>query len=178
MQRGRFKLDHERVYAEAKAAGLADQLEDELYSFSRLVNDHYDFKLFLEDPRIRADYKKNKLTELFPPGLSANFLALVFGLIDQGREELVEELSRELARSISKDRGILFGEVTSLVRLNDDQRARLAKAIGRLERSPVRLRYRVDRELLGGLCVKLINGGVWDVSLRHKLDDLRTAMAG
>ena len=107
MRSAKADLHFESVYLEAKAAGREPALEDELFCFAKLLRDNYDFKLFLEDPRVSADYKKKCIDEITPPGVSPDFIALLHALIDRGREELVEEISRSFTRWLSKDRNKL-----------------------------------------------------------------------
>ena len=61
MLKGRFELNFEQVYLDGKNDQVEEQLEDELASFAELLRRHYEFKLFLEDPRIAAKYKKKCL---------------------------------------------------------------------------------------------------------------------
>ncbi|MDD5382666.1 MAG: ATP synthase F1 subunit delta [Candidatus Margulisbacteria bacterium] len=176
MRRGKFELNYEQVYRDAKGQGAELQLEDELYSFSRLIREHYEFKLFLEDPRLAAEYKKGKLKELCPPGTTNNFFSVVTMLIDHGREELIEELSKNFTRRLFQDEGVLFGEVSSVAAVPVKAQARLQSIMSRVAGAPVKLRYNFDPELLGGLSVKFINGKMWDASLRRELADLRSAI--
>lgn len=176
MQRGRFNVSYEQIYLDAKGYGIEEQLEEELYSFAKLVRDHFDFKLFLEDPRIAADYKKRRLKEICPAETSQYFFVAVHNLIDHGRADMLEDLSWNFTRDLFQDKGTMFGQVSSVCEIPPEMRERLLKVMGKEEGSPVKLRYELDPDLLGGLCVKLVNGDVWDVSLRHKLDDLKAVI--
>jgi len=176
MPRARFALDFERIYLEAAEAKLEEKLEDELASFARLMREHYAFKLFLEDSRIAVEYKKKMLAKLCPPGISANFLSIVHMLIDFGREDLVEDFSLRFTKRIYKDKGILFGEVTSVCAFGDKTKERLQKVLEEMRKSKIKLRYGIDPALLGGICIKFVNGEVLDISLKHKLNDLKAAI--
>lgn len=173
MQRGQFELNYDQLYLDAKNAGAEERMEDELYSFTRLLRSNYDFKLFLEDPRIAANYKKEKVQQMCPPGITSNFLAVIFFLIEHGREEMLGELSRFFTRSLFKEKGMLFGEVESVCEIPAGSRERLNALMENLKGRPVKLRYSIDPELIGGLSVKFINGEIWDASIRHKLADLK-----
>ena len=173
MSRGRFELNIEQVFSDAKKTGVLEKLEDELYSFASLIDSHYEFKLFIEDPRIAASYKKKMLKKLCPPGISSDFVDLIEMLIDNGREELVSLLSSGITKRLFKEAGVLFGEVRTAVAVPEDLQQRLNKTMAGLEKKPVKLRYHVEESMLGGLVVSFINGEVWDVSLKHKLTELK-----
>ncbi len=173
MQRGRFELNFDQLFLDAKSAGLEERMEDELYSFAKLLRDHYAFKLFLEDPRIAAAYKREKVQKICPPGVTSNFVAVIFFLIEHGREEVVGELSRYFTRSLFKEKGILFGEVESVCEIPSGSRERLNALMENLKRRPVKLRYGINPDLIGGFSIKFINGEMWDASIRHKLADLK-----
>jgi F-type H+-transporting ATPase subunit delta len=176
MQRQRFDLNYDQIYLDAKSYGVEEQLEDELFSFSELLNKNFEFKVFLEDPRFSADYKKECVKRICPPQISHIFMGLIFRLIDSGREDLIEELSGIITRKVSEDKGIMFGRVLSVREIPRDFRKRLEKTIKKTEGRPVRLRYDINKEILGGISIKFVDGKVLDVSLRHKLDDLRAVI--
>ena len=177
MQSGKFHLNFEQIYLDAQSSSLEEKIEDELFSFAALIRGSYEFKLFMEDPRVSPDYKKEVLKKLSPPGISNIFLSVIHTLIDNGREELIEELSRDFTKRMFREKGILFGQVSSVVPVPEKLRLRLKSVLEKTKKCPVRLRFETDPELLGGLSVRLINGEVWDVSLKHKLDDLKAAIA-
>lgn len=176
MLKARFELNTEEIFLDAKKDGVSDQLEDELYCFSKLLLENYELKLFLEDPRIANDYKKKMLKKLFPEGISENFVAAVFLLIDKGREELVEELSSNITKMFFKEKGVLFGEVASVCPIPAKQQKKIESVMGELEKKTVRLRFGLDPEILGGMRISFINGEVWDISLAHKLTDIKAAI--
>jgi len=176
MQKGRLDLDYEIVYREAQIAGIEDQFEDELYSFSRLIQNNYEFKLFLEDPRISADYKKTCVRRICPAGMSSLFFANINWLIDQGREELVESLAKSVTKKLFQEKDILFGEVFSVCELNDKYRKKVSRAMEKVEGKTVNLRFNIDSQLVGGLAVRFINGEVWDISLKHRLEELKASI--
>jgi F-type H+-transporting ATPase subunit delta len=176
MQKLRFDLNYDQIYLDAKSYGVEEQLEDELFSFSELLNKNFEFKVFLEDPRFSADYKKECVKRICPPKISNIFLGLVFRLIDYGREDLIEELSGIITRKVAEDKGIMFGRVLSVEEIPQDFRRRLQATVEKTEGCPVRLRYDLEKEILGGVSIKFIDGKVLDVSLRHKLEDLRAVI--
>lgn len=176
MLRSNFCLNFEQIYEEAKTAQVAEKLEDELASFAELISQQYEFKIFLEDPRILAKLKKQRLRELAAPGMTSNFFAVIDMLIDFGREELVAEVASQFTREFSKELGVLFGRVSSVVSISSEGQKKLASVMAKIENRPIHLRYSNDGTLLGGFFIRLINGRVWDLSLRGKLNELKTVL--
>lgn len=173
MPSARFELNIDQVFLAAKKAGTVEKLEDELYSFAKLIDDHYEFKIFLEDPRISADYKKKILKKICPAGITADFVDLIEMLIDNGREELVALLAKGITKRLFKESGVLLGEVITAVAMPCELEEKSRKIMEKLTGRPVKLRNIVNISLLGGVSVRFINGEVWDVSLKHRLAELR-----
>ena len=177
MQREKFELNIEQIYLDAKLSGIEMQLEDEFFSFFKLLRDNYEFKLFLEDPRISAEYKMRCVKEMCPHGISSDFLSTIFMLIENGREELVEDISKGFTKRLSKEKDMMYGEVFTVVEMPQKMRAGLQKAMEKIYHTRVVLRYSIDPQVLGGICVRLVNGEAWDLSLKHKLEDLRATIS-
>jgi len=173
MQKTKFDISFEQIYLEAKAHGKEARLEDELFSFTELIRKKYDFKLFLEDPRISSEYKKVMLEKLCTEKMTHDFFAVIHAFIDTGREELIEEFSNAFTKKFYKENGVLFGQVTSVYKIPEKLRKRLESAMQKRKKGQVKFRYSIDPELLGGICIKFINGEVWDISLKHKIDEVK-----
>ncbi|MBI5399964.1 F0F1 ATP synthase subunit delta [Candidatus Saganbacteria bacterium] len=171
-----YKFNQRRLYTAAQKDNAAGQLEDELYWFARLLRENYDLKLFMEDARYNAAHRKARLSQLFPPGLTKNFLALINGLIDCGKKISLEAAALNFARDLNRDTGLVIGEVFSAVALAEESRREVERVMSALKRAKVRLRYRLAPDILGGVCVKLVNGEVWNVSLDYKLQNLEKAL--
>jgi F-type H+-transporting ATPase subunit delta len=67
-------------------------------------------------------------------------------------------------------------KVRSAVELDDDEYARLVEALERTAGHPVKVRVQIEPSLLGGMAVE-IGDTVIDGSVRHRLDQLREALA-
>lgn len=176
MQKGNFSLNLDQIYGEAKMAGRDAQLEDEFFSFYKLLRDNHEFKLFLEDPRIAAEYKKTCVKKMCPENISQEFLSTVFTLIENGREELVEEISKDFTKRLSKDKHVVPGEVMSVVEIPQNMRSSLERAMRKTVKEDVLLRYSTEPDMLGGISVRLLTGEVWDLSIKHLFDGLRSAI--
>lgn len=164
----RFSLHIPELYQEAKTLQMESQLEDELSSFANLLKKHYELKLFFEEPRIGPEYKKKVLRQLCPPKMSNKFYVLMDKLIDNDREDLVEEVAYNFAKVYSKDKGVLFGQVYSVVPMQKKQQEKIKDLMGK----NYILRFAQDPSLLAGVFMKFINGDIIDISLKHRLEEM------
>jgi F-type H+-transporting ATPase subunit delta len=93
-------------------------------------------------------------------------------LQEHKRLELLREITASLDEAWNGKLGILTFEASSVVPLTDDQKARLGRELEAAEGRPVRLSYRLDPSLVGGLSLRRGNI-VYDVSVQGSLDKIR-----
>ncbi|HRW39464.1 MAG TPA: ATP synthase F1 subunit delta, partial [Aquihabitans sp.] len=84
---------------------------------------------------------------------------------------IVDELVAMSAREGNKE----VAEVRSAIALTDDQKSRLADALGKATGKQVEVKVIVDPSLQGGL-VAQVGDTVIDGSVRRRLDQLRNAL--
>lgn len=161
-----------QAYKKAVAQGVEEKVAEELGSFSKLLRDHYALKLFLEDQKISAEYKKKKLAQLFAPSTSRFFIDLVNGLVDSGHVSRVPGLATAFLKKLLEEKGILAGEVESGSEISPAKRDKLKQLMDKLTGKKTILRYSLKPALLGGVCVRFIDGTIWDASLQGKLHQL------
>ncbi len=145
----------------------------ELHEFDRLSRENAELRDVLESP-VLPDRKKSEIvgsllaaTTFMPK--SSRFILL---LMEHGRLELLGGILDYLPIVWNEKRGIRTFEVSSVVPLTQSQKTRLEKELERLERTPVRVSYKIDRGLIGGLALKKGNL-VYDASLKGSLLDLK-----
>ncbi len=90
---------------------------------------------------------------------------------------LVPQIAGHYEARLAEARGEARAEVVSALPLDEDQRARLVKALEAGIGRRIRLEERVDPELLGGLVVQ-VGSRMIDASLRSRLQQLELAMKG
>jgi F-type H+-transporting ATPase subunit delta len=106
-------------------------------------------------------------------GTTTNFLKV---LVDNGREELIEDVTRNYEDLVKEHMGRVEVEVTTAVELSGEVLNRIKDRIGRmLEGREVILNNSVDPELLGG-AVFSFGGQMMDGSVRGRLESLREGM--
>jgi F-type H+-transporting ATPase subunit delta len=93
-------------------------------------------------------------------------------LILKNREAAIAEVITNFRKLLDDHRGIIRGEVSSVVALSDSQMKNLKARLDRITGKNVIIIQRVDTRLLGGFVVQ-IEDKVYDTSLRHQLEMMR-----
>ncbi|HAR35526.1 MAG TPA: ATP synthase F1 subunit delta, partial [Acidobacteria bacterium] len=79
---------------------------------------------------------------------------LLWLLVENEKISLLPEILEELPVVWAEERGIEICEVNSAVDLTEQEKAELQKTLEKNWRKPVRLNYRINREIIGGLVLK------------------------
>ena len=103
-----------------------------------------------------------------------NFIGVLAG---NGRLSALPEIIRAFATIAAAARGEMTAEVTSAHPLGDTQLKALAEKLKAREGRDVKIKARVDPEILGGLVVKIGSRQI-DSSIRTRLNSLAAAMKG
>ena len=133
------------------------------------------FSELVESPKLSVDQKREALTQMLP-ALTAEGLNLATILVAKGRlTALALPLAAEFHRLLDEHRGIVRAEVVTAVDPDQAERGRIEQWLADVTGKEVRLEYRTDPELVGGMVVK-IGDRVVDGSVRSKLNSLRRTL--
>jgi F-type H+-transporting ATPase subunit delta len=165
----------ESLFRLASAEEMADRVEEELHELERLYQSNPELKEFINNPRIRAEGKKDALVELLGDKLSRVTLNHVYLLIDQERGRMLPKVAEEFYRLASEARAKVTAEVITAVPISDDTREKLGETLRRITKKDVYLRARVDESILGGAVVR-VGDKVLDGSVQSKLNQLKKQM--
>lgn len=145
----------------------------ELSDFNELLQAQKKLKDTLMSPLLPKSRKMQIAQELLVSGSAGKkaerFILL---LVENNRLELLPEILRKLPDAWNEEKGIHIFEVASVASLSDDQRKKLQEKLEGLAKRPVVLKYRIDRELVGGLLIKRKNI-VYDISIQGSLLKLK-----
>ena len=152
--------------------GHANEVQDELFRFARILDGNQDLADTLNDPHLPAARRTQICQDLLEGKASDVTVALVSLVVGLGRaRELPAIVNRLLELTASSgDRHI--AEVRSAVELTDDQKTRLAASLKAATGKDVDIVVVVDPGVLGGI-VTQIGDTVIDGSVRHRLAQLR-----
>lgn len=165
----------EAVIAQAEAAGRADQLEDELFRFERIVAADPALRAALSDEQAPADKRADLVSRLLSHKVTPETLVLARQAVVAPRGRRFDRVVEHYLETASSRREQQTAVVTSAVPLTDDDRARLAAGLAALYGGTVHVNTVVDPRVLGGVKVE-IGDEVIDGTVIRKLDAARRAM--
>jgi F-type H+-transporting ATPase subunit delta len=168
------------TYAEAlfEAARERDELEDvlsDLGEFVAALHDSEELRLFFYGGQIPERQKRRAIDGL-TEGMKTSTTNFLKVLVDNGREEILEEVLARYEELVKEHLGRIEVEVTTAVELSEDQRGRLKERLAEvLEGREIILETNVDPGLIGGAVFRY-GGRMMDGSIRGRLESLREGM--
>lgn len=167
----------EALFRLASAEDVTDQVEEELHELERLYQSNAEMKEFINNPRIKAEGKKDALVELLGDKLSRIMLNHMHLIIDQERGRLLPKIAEEYYRLASDVRAKVSAEVVTAVPISGESLEKLGEQLKKLTKKDVYMRPRVDESILGGVIVR-VGDKVLDGSVRTRLLQLKKQMIG
>jgi F-type H+-transporting ATPase subunit delta len=164
------------IVAAADGGGRLDELEDELFRFSRVVNSYPALRTALSNPYVAPEHKRELLNSLLAEQVSAETLELVTQATIHPRGRSLVASLEQYARLAAERRERLVAEVHVAIPLTAVQRGRLAAALASAYGHDVHLNIVLDPQIIGGLSVR-IGDELIDGSTASRLAGLRRRLA-
>jgi F-type H+-transporting ATPase subunit delta len=168
------------TYAEAlfEAARERDELEEvlsDLGEFVGALHDSEELRLFFYGGQIPERQKRRALDGL-TEGMKISTTNFLKVLVDNGREEILEEVLARYEGLVKEHLGRIEVEVTTAVEISEEQRDRLKERLAEvLEGREIILEANVNPDLIGGAVFRY-GGRMMDGSIRGRLESLREGM--
>jgi len=160
----------------ADQEGQLSALEDDLFRFGRVVSANPALRDALTNKQVAVGHRQELVTDLLRDKVSAPAVRLVVQAVASRHQSL--EMALEEYQKVAADRQArVVALVRSAVELTDDERTRLAAALGQLYGRDIHLNTVVDPDVLGGIKVQ-IGDEVIDGTVAGRLDDARRRIAG
>ena len=160
----------------AAAEDALDRVSDELFRFSKAVESNHELRSTLTDIAIPAERKHAVISELLGDRASPLTLNILEFVVSQGRARELANIVNSLAELAAEEQEKELAEVRSAVPLDDDQRQRLADALGKATGKKVDVKVLVDGSIVGGIYAK-VGDQVIDGTVRRKLQELKEQLA-
>jgi F-type H+-transporting ATPase subunit delta len=161
----------------AERSGALDDVEDELFRFSRVLGGSSDLRAALSDRAAPEEAKAGLLRSLLGGRVNPVTERLVVRLVTHPRGRSLEAGLDALSKLAAARRNRVVAVVVSAVPLSDRQKQRLGTALAKLYGRKVHLNLDVDPAVLGGISVRvgdeIINGTIAD-----RLEEAARRMAG
>ncbi len=165
----------EALFAVARAEGPLAEIEDELFRVAQVVRGNDELRDSLADPHVPVATRQQVIVDLLGGKAQPATTSLVSMVVGNGRirdlPAIVDELVAMAAREANKE----VAEVRSAIALTDDQKTRLAEALGRATGKSIEVKVILDPSVKGGL-VAQVGDTVIDGSVRRRLDQLKHAL--
>ena len=164
------------LYELASDDNVLESVESQSSSILNLILSSKDFSNLIKDPTnnqedllkiINIISENNKFEKLLK-----NFLSF---LVIKKRFFYLEQIFKSFIETCSKKRGELKAELKSAKELSSDEISKITNELIENFRSKIKLNYKHDKSLIGGLIVQ-VGSTMVDTSIKNKLQQIENRM--
>jgi len=163
----------------AEESKLTSKVENDLNSFSSLLNESSDLSKVLSSPTVSKKEQSAFIIRLMK-SMKANDLTIkFFALVTKnGRISIINEIIVSYLQKLAEIRGELTAEVTSAHPLANDIKKIVHETISNMTKAKkISLDTKVDKSLLGGIVIR-VGSTMVDSSIKTQLSRLNMNMKG
>lgn len=153
-----------------------DRFGQELQEIQTVFASYPDLERLLYHPQIQDSDKKDMIQQIFDGQVSPLILNFMLLLVDKGRIDLFKGMVEYYQRLEREARGILEVRVETAFELTSDDRVKLAAKLKQMTGKEVEMKEIVNRELIGGMRVR-IGDQVIDGSVQRHLERMKETLA-
>jgi F-type H+-transporting ATPase subunit delta len=161
--------------AGAEEAGQLDQVENEIFRFSRIVAANGDLELALSDPASDSTSRSALLDSLLQSKTDPIALQVIKYAIDNRGSRSVNDALHELVKMAASRRKRLLAEVTSASALTASQKDRLVKVLEGIYGRAITLQNEIDPSVIGGIAVS-VGDDLIDGTISESLEQARRSL--
>jgi F-type H+-transporting ATPase subunit delta len=165
-------LSQQALLEVAQREDRVDEVEDQLFRFSRILNAQPRLSILLGDHTSPAEGRVGLLRNVLKSASGRGnriTTALLSHTVELLRgQQPADEAVLFLAEVAVARRGEVVAQVSAAAELSDAQRARITEVLSRIYGHPVAVQLQVDAELLGGLLIS-VGDEVIDGTLKSRL---------
>lgn len=159
----------------ARAEGVLERVEGELYELGRQIESSPDLRSTLTDPQLPLARKRAVVSDMLGGRAASLTVGLVEFLLGQNLASELGAIASSLAEQAAASRQRQLAEIRSAIPLEQDTIDRLAAALGRATGTNVEVRTVVDPTVVGGIVAR-VGDTVIDGSVASKLESLRNVL--
>lgn len=160
------------LFGVARIEGNLAEVEDELFRFARTLEGSDELRTTLTDASLPVSRRQQMVEDLLGGRANPITTSLVSMVVGTGRSRDLPAIIDELVRISTAEGNKEVAEVRAAVPLSDDQKGRLAEALGKATGKQIELKVIIDPTVLGGL-VAQVGDTVIDGSVRTRLEQLK-----
>ncbi|MFM8405640.1 MAG: F0F1 ATP synthase subunit delta [Actinomycetota bacterium] len=173
-------LEQLAIEAEASAANVAgelDRLEDELFSFSRIVASNGDLRQNLSSQTFPMSARQELVASLAKGKVSAATSRMLAHIVAGLRGRNIESTMSYYQGAIAARRERVIAHVRTAVSISDSQRQKIAEVLATKIGQPVRVNLEIDPSVMGGVSIRFADELI-DATIVSRLADAGRALAG
>ncbi|MHB1253660.1 MAG: ATP synthase F1 subunit delta [Candidatus Humimicrobiaceae bacterium] len=159
----------------AEAENVLDGFEEEFRQLKDAVVNDLDLKKFLTDPSVETPEKIRFAFKIFGENSTNAIRAAMATIITMDIIESIEGIYNKFVLLVNKIKTQIMVEVVSAIKLDDKLMKEIKKSIDEKTKLDVRLKNVVDKNIIGGLLIK-IGDKIIDLSVKSKINDLKTRL--
>jgi F-type H+-transporting ATPase subunit delta len=161
----------------ARAEGVAERVEDELFQIARTIEANDELRERLTDPQLDPGTKLGVVQDLLQGRSHPQTISAVLWVVQAGRARQLADIADAVVRLGAESRNRVVAEVRTAVALDSAQQQRLARALSDATGQQVEPRVVVDPDVVGGVVVT-IGDTVIDGSVARRLTEFRSRLTG
>lgn len=169
------QLGVQALLEQAEQAGALEQVEEELFQVSRLIDEDGAISGALDDARQDAGLREEILSRLLAGRVHELTIALARRAVGRRSEHKPARRLLAFAQFASARRRRQLAVVTSARPLSAEQQARLGAILTRVSGREVQTNYEIDENVVGGLRVQ-IGDELYDATVLARLSQARTRL--
>ena len=152
------------------------KIENQASAIINLIHNSVDFRKLIKDPTIKMIElikvakiisEKNNLDKLLK--------RFIIFIIEKRRFFFVEKILKDFIEVCSRSRGEIYAELIAAKKLNKDEIANIKEELSSNFGSNIKLDYKHDPSLIGGLVIK-VGSNMVDSSIKNKLQLIEKQM--
>ncbi|NND70599.1 MAG: F0F1 ATP synthase subunit delta [Rhodothermales bacterium] len=157
----------------ASQEGRLGQTDEDMEMIAATMSGSPELVRVFESPIVSRARKEAITRELFSSRIgpaTSDFLSM---LISKRRENIFPAIIEAYRGLRDEQQGIVEASARSATTLSAEEEDKLRSSLEQVTGKQVRLKMEIDESLIGGVTVK-VGDTVYDGSVKHKLEDLRT----
>ena len=164
------------LYELASENNVLSQVENQSLSILNLVSSSRDFSNLIKDPTNSQDDLIKVINSISNDNKFENLLkSFLSFLVTKRRFFYVEQILKSFIEICSQKRGELKAELKSAKKLSSDEISKITEELIKNFSSKIRLNYKHDESLIGGLVVQ-VGSTMVDTSIKNKLQSIENRM--
>lgn len=163
------------ILAMARAEGILERVEGELYELGRQLEGSAELRSTLTDPQLPLERKRAVVSDLLSGRATTLTVGLAEFLLGQDLAAELGPIASALADQAAASRSRQVAEIRSAIPLDEATVTRLSAALGRATGTTLEVKTIVDPGVLGGIVAR-VGDVVIDGSVAAKLASLRQAL--